>query len=389
MTFITRIVPLVVGWFGAWWLLWRLPVPRPLTGGIDGRPGTAPDGASGGASGGALDDVVVIVPARDEEANLPRLLASLDASRAAGVEVVVVDDHSSDATAAVARTAGATTLAAPDLPDGWAGKPHACAVGAAATDRATLVFLDADTDLEPDGLARIVAEQRMRGGLVSVQPYHRTELPHERLAAIFNLVGVMGVGCATAPPRPRVAGAFGPCMVTSRADYETVGGHGAVRAAVLEDIALGEHYRRAGFPVAALGGRGVISFRMYPQGMRQLVEGFTKNFAGGAGAIPAWRTALIFVWITGLLVAGWMLPIQSLGWWSGGPTPTAVAYAAYGAYALQLVVLLRRVGRFGPWAPWAFPLLVAGFLGIFLRSLVHSVRGRTTWRGRTVATRGV
>lgn len=373
MTFITRIVPLVLGWFGAWWLLWRLPVPRPL----------AP------AHRSDLGDVVVIVPARDEEANLPTLLASLGPARDAGAEVVVVDDHSTDATAEVARAAGATVIRAPELPSDWAGKPHACAVGAAGTDRPTLVFLDADTSLEPDGLARIVAEHRARGGLLSVQPYHCTERPHERLAALFNLVGVMGVGCATAPPRPRVAGAFGPCLVTSRADYEAVGGHGSVRAAVLEDIALGEHYRRAGLPVGALGGRGVISFRMYPHGMGQLVEGFTKNFAGGAGAIPAWRTALVFLWITGLLIAGWTLPIESFAWWIGGATPTPLAYVAYLAYALQLVVLLRRVGRFGPWTPWVFPLLVAGFIGIFLRSLVHSARGRTTWRGRTVATRGV
>lgn len=372
MTFITRVLPLVVGWLGAWWLLWRLPVPRPL----------APDADP------VLGDVAVVVPARDEETNLPGLLASLAPARDAGAEVLVVDDHSTDGTAAVARAGGATVIEAPDLPTGWAGKPHACARGAAGTDREVLVFLDADTTLEPGGLERIVAEHRSRGGLLSVQPYHRTELPHERLAALFNLVGVMGVGCATAPPRPRIAGAFGPCLVTTRAEYDAVGGHAAVRGAVLEDIALGEHYRRAGLPVGALGGRGVISFRMYPHGMRQLVEGFTKNFAGGAGAIPAWRTALIFVWITGMLVAGWTLPIQSIGWWTGGATPSALAYGAYLAYAVQLVVLLRRVGRFGPWAPWAFPLLVAGFLAIFLRSLVHSARGRTTWRGRTIPTRG-
>lgn len=374
VTVITRFVPLVVGWLAAWWMLWRLPVPRPL----DREPG----------ADGSLTDVAVVIPARDEADNLPTLLASLDDARAAGVEIVVVDDHSTDDTASVATAAGARVIAAPELPAGWAGKPHACAVGAAATTRPTLVFLDADTSLEPDGLERIVAEQRGRGGLVSVQPFHVTELPHERLAAIFNIVGVMGVGCAAAPPRPRVTGAFGPCIVTARADYDLVGGHGSVRGEVLEDIALGARYRDAGLPVGALGGRGTISFRMYPGGMRQLVEGFTKNFAGGAGAIPWWRTALIFVWITGLLIAGWWLPIGSVGWWLGGPTPSALAYGVYVAYAVQVAVLARRVGRFGPWAPCVFPLLVAGFLGIFIRSLVHTARGRTTWRGRTVPTRG-
>lgn len=374
VTVITRYVPLVVGWLAAWWMLWRLPVPRPL----DRDPG----------ADGSLADVAVVIPARDEADNLPTLLASLDGARVAGVEIVVVDDHSTDDTAAVAAAAGARVLAAPDLPAGWAGKPHACAVGAAASTRSTLVFLDADTAIESDGLARIVAEQRTRGGLLSVQPFHLTDLPHERLAAIFNIVGVMGVGCATAPPHPRVTGAFGPCIVTSRVDYDTVGGHESVRGEVLEDIALGTRYRDAGLPVRALGGRGAITFRMYPAGMRQLVEGFTKNFAGGAGAIPWWRTLLVFLWITGMLIAGWTLPVQSIGWWLGGSTPSGVAYAMYVAYALQVAVLARRVGRFGAWTPWAFPLLVVGFLGIFIRSLVHTARGRTTWRGRTVRTRG-
>ena len=372
VTVITRYVPLVVGWLAAWWLLWRLPVPRTLDAGVDV----------------SLDDVAVVIPARDEADNLPTLLDSLDEARGAGAEVVVVDDHSSDATAAVASAGGARVVPAPDLPDGWAGKPHACAVGAASTDRPVLVFLDADTRLDPGGLARIVAEHHRRGGLLSVQPFHRTDLPHERLAAIFNVVGVMGVGCATAPPRARVAGAFGPCIATTRADYDAVGGHASVRGEVLEDIALAARYRAVGLPVDALGGRGSISFRMYPDGMGTLVEGFTKNFAGGAGAIPWWRTLLVFLWITGMLIAGWWLPIGSIGWWLGGPTPSAIAYGVYVAYALQFAVLARRVGRFGAWAPYVFPLLVAGFLAIFVRSLAHTARGRTTWRGRTVRTRG-
>jgi cellulose synthase/poly-beta-1,6-N-acetylglucosamine synthase-like glycosyltransferase len=121
VTVITRYVPLVVGWLAAWWMLWRLPVPRPLDPGTDAT--------------ASLADVAVVIPARDEAEHLPTLLASLDGARAVGVEVVVVDDHSTDDTAAVAETAGARVIAAPELPAGWAGKPHACAVGAAATTR--------------------------------------------------------------------------------------------------------------------------------------------------------------------------------------------------------------------------------------------------------------
>ena len=94
-----------------------------------------------------------------------------------------------------------------------------------------------------------------------------------------------------------------PALHSFERFLDAVGGHAAVRGAVVEDVALADRYRNADLPVDARLGRGSIAFRMYPEGPRQLVEGFTKNFAGGAGAIPWWRTLLIFIWITGLLVA--------------------------------------------------------------------------------------
>lgn len=370
---ITRTVPLVLGWCIAWWLLWRLACPPSVREPV-GR-------------------VSVIVPARNEAGNLPRLLASLvpapDEQGRGEREVIVVDDHSTDGTADVARAAGVRVVAAPPLPDGWTGKTWACATGAAAATHRRLVFLDADTVLEPGGLDAIVGEQARCGGLVSVQPYHRPVRAYERLAGLFNVIGVMGVGCATAPPRARTVGAFGPCLATDRAAYDAAGGHAAVRAAVLEDVALAKRYAAAGLPVHAFGGRGVIGYRMYPEGPGQFVEGFTKNFAAGAGAIPWWRLALIFVWVTGLILAAWMLPAAALAWWFGAGAPAATAVVAYLAYSAQLAVLLHRVGRFGPWAPLLFPVLVLAFLVVFARSVLHASRGSTTWRGRRIPTHGV
>ncbi len=130
----------------------------------------------------------------------------------AGDEVLVVDDHSSDGTAGVARSAGARVLPAPPLPAGWAGKQWACHTGASVAASEVLVFLDADTRIEPGGLDRIAA----RPGLTSIQPFHLVPRWQERLAAFFNIVGVMGTGIGTPlGDRVRPGGAFGPCLLTS------------------------------------------------------------------------------------------------------------------------------------------------------------------------------
>ncbi|MDP9403005.1 MAG: glycosyltransferase [Actinomycetota bacterium] len=360
----TRLALELVRWLAGTWLLWRI--------------GACADDAGDGDA----PSTTVVIPARDEAANLPGLLASLAAQAPAPARVIVVDDHSGDATAEVARRAGADVVPAGPLPPGWTGKSWACSTGAeaaAATDLrgSTLVFLDADTSLAPSGLSRILAEHRRRGGLLSVQPFHATERPYEALSAFFNLVSMMGVAAFTPRRRARPTGAFGPCLVSSAADYAAAGGHGhpEVRGQVVEDVALARRFTTAGLPVSVLGGRGTIAFRMYPEGLRQLVEGWTKNFAAGAASTRPVIFVLISLWLSGCISAAWSLP---------APAATAV----YLAYAGQLGWMLRRIGRFGWWPALLYPVPLAFFLAVFARSLVLThLRGEVRWRGRTISTR--
>lgn len=359
-----RVLLQAAPWLSGLWLLWRV---RLLGPGRDGPLGT----------------VAVVVPARDEEANLAGLLSSLAAQTRPADEVLVVDDHSTDATATVARRAGTVVVEADPLPQGWTGKAWACWTGARLTTADTLVFLDADTTLAPDALARLVAEHGRHGGLLSVQPFHRTRRPYEWLSAFFNVVAMMGVD-AFSPLGGRLppSGAFGPCLVTRRSDYGAVGGHRAVRGEVLDDVRLGLAFRRAGLPVRCYGGRGTVAFRMYPAGLGSLVEGWSKNFASGAGVTRLPTLALILVWLSGCLAAGWY-PARTL--FGGGP-PVAASLGLYAAYAAQLQWMLGRVGRFGP-AAAVFPVPLAFFVVVFVRSLVSTVvLGRVRWKGRTIPT---
>jgi hypothetical protein len=381
-------VLVVIGLLAGTWLLADVTPVRPAR----GRAARA-DERGGPTVGDAAARVSVVVPARDEAATLPRLLGSLRALEPAPHEVIVVDDGSTDATAAVARAGGATLITAPPPPAGWLGKPWACQIGADAATGTHLLFLDADTWLAPDGLRRLLAEQAEHGGLLSVQPYHVTERPYEQLSAVFNVVSMMGTG-AFAPRighperHAAMAAAYGPCLLTSAADHAAVGGHGSVRGEVLEDVALAGRYRSAGRPVRCLAGGDAVGFRMYPGGVRQLVEGWTKNIAAGAGSIGLLALGGSVGWVMACaaVAAG---AIGGVADWSGGAEPVpAPALAAWAVVAGQLWWMLRRIGSFRWWTAALFPVPLVAFLLIFARSsLLTVVRRQVTWRSRRVPVR--
>lgn len=356
-----------VTWVLGWWALGRL---RRLS-------DVTPLPEDGGR-------VTVVIPARNEELSLRGILSDLDRERPAGCRVVVVDDHSTDATAEIASSFPfVEVIPAPDLPEGWTGKCWACHTGASeveasASDEDVLVFLDADVRLEPGALGRLSSELRRRGGLVSVQPFHATDRPYEQLSALFNVIGVMGTGAGGRGP---VTGAFGPVLATNVGDYRTVGGHASVCDEVVEDLALAARYQQANLGVDVLTGAAAIRFRMYPAGVRQLVEGWTKNFASGAGATRPGRLLAIVAWIIGMGSAA-----SALVDGARGNLPLAVGLALYALFVAQLTVMFRQVGRFGLLTAALYPVLVVFFFGVFARSLWRThVRHSVEWRGRKIA----
>jgi 4,4'-diaponeurosporenoate glycosyltransferase len=325
--------------------------------------------------------VSVLIPARNEERTLPNLLPALQAQSFQPLEVIVIDDHSTDRTAALATLAGVNVLVPPPLPQGWCGKTWALHNGVEASAGDLLVFLDADTEPEPSFLERLVATQQALGGLVSVQPFHRTERPYEQLSVLFNLVGLMavpmGAGCGVA---------FGPAMATTRADYERIGGHAAVASKVVEDWFMGHLYEKAGLRVSAFIGAGLLDYRMYPGGLQDMVVGFSKNFATAAGEVRwPWMLAVL-LWLSGLFWAAWCLPASLLGWPMVGDPGWLPNLLLYVAFAVQLLILTRRVGEFG-WICLVFPIPVLFFLGVFVLAILNLEKGTITWKERTFSTR--
>ncbi len=307
--------------------------------------------------------VSVIIPARNEAHNLPALLQSLARQEEKPDEILVVDDGSTDDTAAVARSHGATVISSAPLPDGWRGKTWACHQGARAATGDLFCFIDADTWFEPGGFGRLL--DMYPGGAFSVLPYHAVRRPYESLSLFFNF----SMAAGTVP-----RGLAGQCLLVGRAEYWKSGGHESVSGRVLENFRLAEGFNEAGIPVASVTGCGIISFRMYPHGLTSLVEGWTKGFASGAGRTPPRVLLLVVAWMTGL-----MLPII-------GAAVTGNWLMWVGAHllaAVQTGVLVRRLGSFHPAAILFYPIPLVFFFSVFAWSALRSGK-KVTWKGRSI-----
>jgi 4,4'-diaponeurosporenoate glycosyltransferase len=366
------IAPLMIFlfWLFGYALLWRIPNPSEFEFGVE-----SPLAAS------------IIIPARNEAAQIAGLLRSLKDQTVTPLEIILVDDHSEDSTAAVARAESLKVISSEVLPEGWAGKPWACWQGARRAAGDILVFLDADTVLEPDGLAHILKAYRRKGGLLSVHPFHRMLKAYERLSAFFNIVAMAGMQSFTIlGDRLRPPGAFGPCMACSRVDYFAVEGHSheMVRGKVLESLDLGKAFMKAGLPVHCYGGKGTVSFRMYPDGLLSLIEGFGKGFGTGAAAMSLGSLVLTVGWITGcfsvtrhLFQSAFVGHMEALTWF----------IVLYGFYVAQIQWMLRRIGNFGFLTALLFPMPLTFFGLVFAWSLVRTfLVKKVLWKGRILNT---
>jgi 4,4'-diaponeurosporenoate glycosyltransferase len=307
--------------------------------------------------------VSIIIPARNEEHNLPTLLRSLASQSARPHEIIVVDDGSTDRTAELARQLGATVIPSQPLPDGWRGKTWACHQGAQAARGELLLFLDADTWFEPDGLGKTISAYG--GGALSIGPYHAVRKPYEELSLFFNLNMLV----ATVPH-----GLFGQMLLVDRESYRRVGGHETVQGRILENSWLAARFRAVGIPARSVTGKGLLSFRMYPNGLRELIEGWTKGFASGAGQTPQVTMFVIVAWISGLLLAplGGLLTGDWLRWG-----------AVYLLCAAQVAWFSRQVGAFRWSSALLYPLPLSFFFGVFAWSVARSGK-RVTWKGREI-----
>jgi len=327
----------------------------------------------------SMPSISVIIPARNEAKNIAKVLTSLTTQTYKNFETLVVDDHSQDGTKDIAENLNFRVLQSEKLALDWTGKSFALWQGVKATNSDLLLFLDADCHLAPNLIESLLAEYEKTQGIVSLQPYHKTQKAYENLSAVFNLIGALGAKLGKDQGQ-----VFGPCLMISREDYKTIGTHEAVKEQVLEDRALGQSAIAHSLKVRALAGGELISFRMYPDGVKALSQGFTKNMAQGSVGLGFWPFVLLFAWFSGLAAAAWELPFAFLAWPFTGQAPSLYQYALTIGFGLQFYIMTWRLGNFG-WAIFWYPLQVAFFLIIFFTSVFKTANGKVVWKGREIA----
>jgi 4,4'-diaponeurosporenoate glycosyltransferase len=320
----------------------------------------------------------IVIPARNEEESLPRLLQSIAASAVRVAEIIVVNDASTDNTALIAQSLGATIVTSTPLPAGWTGKAWACHQGAQRATGDALLFLDADTFFVEGGLGRLVASwirDPSQEVAVSLLPYHAMSDPYEQLSLFFNILMAAGAGGFGLVSEPRV---FGQSLLIAKETYFAAGGHAAVRSFVLENLNFAPLIRACGARILCLGGRGTLHMRMFPEGFRQMSDSWTKAFMHGASASGTFVVALAIVWISAL----WSAALLLIAPHNYGRLSLAFVYLLL---SLQLVWLTRQIGKYDFLTCLLYPLPLAYYCAIFGRSAARRASHRKTfWRGREV-----
>ena len=329
--------------------------------------------------------VSIIIPARNEANRIQPLLQSLHQQTFQSFELFVVDDDSTDATADIASTYGATVIQNQSK-DTQSGKSLACWRGAKRATGQWLLFLDADTYFSTDdGLEKLLLTYQQKGasGILSLQPYHTVYTLYENLSAIFNIVVIVGMNVFSIGKHGlKTAGSFGPCIVCDQEEYFSTGGHEKIQSAIMDDLALGEAFLDKNLPVDCMGGKGTISFRMYPEGFRSMVDGWCKSFAIGSKSTHPLIMLMVILWISGSFIVTGELISSLLAMNAVGLTLRGFFYVLF---AIQTGWFARRCGNF-KWPIFIlFPILFLFFASVFMYSLfrVHVLRS-VHWKGRKI-----
>ena len=323
--------------------------------------------------------VSILIPARNEAHNIGPALDAALGSTGVSVEILVMDDGSTDATAGIvhahaARDGRVQLLTAPPLPEGWTGKVHACHHLAQEARGSHLLFVDADVRLSPHAAAALAGHAQATGsGLVSAVPRQIMRSLGELLtvpAINLLLLGYLPMALMRKSHDPGFGAACGQLMLAERGAYRASGGHAAIRSRIHDGIHLARLFRRKGFMTDLVPGERLASCRMYAR-FDDAWGGFAKNAHEGMArpvALPVW---------TLLLLGGHVLPFVLLPF---APTIPIALAVLLSLAARAFVTIATRENLWSiPLHPFTVLVSLAIQWSVLLR--IGGAR-RAGWKGR-------
>lgn len=340
--------------------------------------------------------VSVCIPARNEETNIRRCVEAVLRQDYPNLEVIVLDDRSTDSTLTLlndiaARDSRLIPISGSDLPEGWAGKPHALYQASAAAKGEWLCFVDADTFLAPNALSAVYAKAlETKADLFTVMTkqilgsfWERTVMP-----LVMTALSVGFSPRKVNDPSRRDAVANGQFIFIKRSIYDLIGGHERIKDQIVEDKALSENVKWNGHRLVVANGMQLVSTRMYTS-LETMWEGWTKNIYLGLRDHPSLLLLGAFGATLALLAALFLpvWPLLGLGWYfnHGGWMAWAVIVEALFVWG-YLVYIRARIAQemeIPRWYAWTTPLGAGVFAAMMLTSAWKVISGQgVTWRGR-------
>jgi glycosyltransferase involved in cell wall biosynthesis len=312
---------------------------------------------------------------RNEASNIDGVIPDLvSQSQLAQCEVLVLNDHSTDDTAAKLSQYSVRTLDGKDLPSGWLGKNFACHQLSEVATAEFLVFIDADVRLTHTAVSSAIAEMtRLKWDFASPYPKQQAKSVLEILIQPL----LQWSWFATVPLRiaeefriPSMAVANGQFLIIRKSAYSAIGGHEAIKSDVIDDIAIARELLHAGFRGGVMDGSKIANCRMYENG-RDLIEGYRKSLWRAFGS-PIGSLVAIFI-LSSAALAPWLFALHGsiLGW-----------IGAISGVFSRFIVALKTRSRWE--SAFLHPISILLLIVLILWSWIGKARGTLTWRDRTI-----
>lgn len=335
------------------------------------------------------DSVSVIIPARNEEESIERTVRSILAQTHRGVDLIVVNDHSTDSTGVILDRISANeqrlqVIHDPALQPGWLGKPNALDRGTRLATGKWLIFADADIVFTPDAIDRAVsvADSEDLAGLSLIPKLITISWSECAIVPLIPLGSIALRPDSANSNQPGGGFATGAFIMLQRKAYDSIGGHESVKAEIIDDIALGKRAKASGLRFRLFRGEDVASVRMYT-GARSLLFGLVKNVSfviGGPRGNPIRAPVAA-------LVTAVVMNVPLLALVAGAVTGRSYVWLALGAYLMPVVMTLKMRHSVDVRIRYVFLYPAAGWI-VFAATLIATyyrlARGTVRWRGREI-----